>query len=577
MKGRRTPALALLCLGLLGLVASAAAASRGQVLFTNPSGRAVGLYRESHALLIGESRYTAGWPDLTAVPQELDKVEGMLQAQGFQVTKRLDLKAEDLRKAIADFINRYGFAKDNRLLIYFAGHGHTLERGYGEEMGYIVPADAPDPRQDRDGFLGKAVSMNQVLTWAREIEAKHVLFLFDSCFSGSVFAARDLPEVPPHISDLTAEPVREFITAGKANQTVPAQSVFAPAFVDAIGQGLADLDQDGYVTGTELGLYLQRVVPQYARQNPQYGKITDYLLARGDFVFQVGAAQLQSAGQKPPPAAVQPRGSEPTGPAPAPAAAAPKAGETWTEPTTGMPFVWVLGGCFQMGSPPKEAGHDRDEQQHQACVDGFWMGKYEVTNGQYRKFKPSHDSGEYSGKSLNGDDQPVVEVSWNDAVAYAEWLSRKPGQRFRLPTEAEWEYAARAGTRTARYWGDDPSGACRYANVYDRTGKAAFSFSWEAHDCDDGMAATAPVGRFQPNGFGLYDMLGNVWEWTCSAYDDKYAGGEGRCADQTDGGPRVARGGSWDGVPRTVRSANRDWLAPGYRGFDLGFRLARTP
>ncbi len=547
------------------------------MLFTNPSGRAVGLYRESHALLIGESLYTAGWPDLTAVPRELDKVEAMLQAQGFQVTKRRDLKAEDLRKAIADFINRFGFAKDNRLLIYFSGHGHTLERGYGEEMGYIVPADAPDPRQDRDGFLGKAVSMNQVLTWAREIEAKHVLFLFDSCFSGSVFAARDLPEVPPHISDLTAEPVREFITAGKANQTVPAQSVFAPAFVDAIGRGLADLDQDGYVTGTELGLYLQRVVPQYARQNPQYGKIADYLLARGDFVFRVGAAPIPRTVQKPPPGAVQPRGGEPTGLAPAPAAATPKVGATWTEPTTGMSFVWVPRGCFQMGSPPTESERADDEKQHEVCVDALWMGKYEVTNGQYRKFKPDHYSGDYKGHSLNSDDQPVVEVSWNDAVAYADWLSRKTGQRFRLPTEAEWEYAARAGTQTARFWSDDPSQACRYANVYDRTTKAAFQFDKETHDCDDGIAAAAPVGRFQPNGFGLYDMLGNVWEWTCSAYDEKYAGGEERCAGTGDGGPRVDRGGSWDGEPRGVRSASRAGTTPGYRDVNLGFRLARTP
>ncbi len=113
--------------------------------------------------------------------------------------------------------------------------------------------------------------------------------------------ARDLPPVPPHISDLTAEPVREFITAGKANQTVPARSVFAPAFVDAIGRGLADLDKDGYVTGTELGLYLQRVVPQFGRQNPQYGKIADYLLARGDFVFALGAATAPPEGVRPKP------------------------------------------------------------------------------------------------------------------------------------------------------------------------------------------------------------------------------------------------------------------------------------
>ncbi|MBI3574759.1 MAG: formylglycine-generating enzyme family protein [Gammaproteobacteria bacterium] len=212
------------------------------------------------------------------------------------------------------------------------------------------------------------------------------------------------------------------------------------------------------------------------------------------------------------------------------------ADKVWKEPTTGMEFVWIPKGCFQMGSPSRRGG---DEPQHQVCIEGYWLAKHEVTNAQYRMFKPSHDSGTYRGDSLNGDTQPVVEVLWNDAVAFAEWLSSKTGKTFKLPTEAEWEYAARAGTQTAHYWGDDDdANFCRHANIADRTSKVAFSggdlggggldFIWAylAYDgCDDGYKVTAPVGRFVPNAFGLYDMLGNVREWTASLYDQAYAGG----------------------------------------------------
>lgn len=544
-------------------IGDAPAASRGQVLFKDPAGEQVGLYRDSYALLIGESRYTRGWPPLESVPRELDLLEAALKEQGFHVVKRLDLDGQALRDAFVQFIRRYGRAPDNRLLFYFAGHGHTLERGWGREMGYIVPADAPSPEKDVNGFKDKAVSMGQVLLWARDIDAKHALFVFDSCFSGSVFAARDLPKRPPHISRLTAEPVREFITAGSAGETVPARSVFTPAFVDALRYRLGDLDKDGYVTGMELGVYLQGKVPQHADQTPQFGKIRDYELSRGDFVFEVGAAQLPSTVQKPPPEPVQPRGGEPTAfPfARTPAAAAPKAGDIWTEPLNGMQFVWVPRGCFQMGSPLNEPGRFDSERQHEVCVEGFWMGKYEVTNGQYRKFKPAHDSGQYDGRSLNADDQPVVRVGWHDATAYAEWLSRQTGRHYRLPAEAQWEYAARAGTNTAYWWGNDIG--------RNRANCAGCGSQWDGRQ-------SAPVGSFDPNLWGLHDTVGNVWEWTCSVFSKDYGGSEERCAGQDDaGGKRVVRGGSWLYGPGDLRSAGRSWFSADARTTYLGFRLAQ--
>jgi len=160
-------------------------------------------------------------------------------------------------------------------------------------------------------------------------------------------------------------------------------------------------------------------------------------------------------------------------------------------------------------------------------------------------------------------------------LAYIDWLNRESGQTYRLPTEAEWEYAARASTTMARYWGNNPNRACRYANGADREAKQRFP-DLMIHECNDGYVYTAPVGRFQLNPWGLYDMLGNVWEWTCSVYDANYGGAEQRCAADNESGTPVARGGSWTSFPVELRSASRGRLAPNNRSSGLGFRLSRS-
>lgn len=253
------------------------------------------------------------------------------------------------------------------------------------------------------------------------------------------------------------------------------------------------------------------------------------------------------------------------------------AGKIWREPTTGIEFVWIPKGCFQMGSPASESGRDSDEHQHLVCIKGYWLGKYEVTNAQYRQFKLSHDSGQYEGNSFNDDTQPVVDVSWNDAVAFAEWLSKRTGKTFKLPTEAEWEYAARAGTKTARYFGDDDAQLCRYANIADRANKVLTGFADSYDGCDDGYKVSAPVGRFAPNSFGLHDMIGNVWEWTSSRFGSGYVSPEKRAETKDMSRWRVIRGGSWNLKPLHARAADRYGRVPEHRTIGIGFRLAMTP
>ncbi len=283
-------------LPLLAMCSLAIGDTRGlKISVKDPQGQSIELYSESHALLIGASRYQdPQWPDIESIPGELKQVEEILRAQGFSVQTHLDPTKRQLKDHFADFIDQYGYDENNRLLFFFAGHGYTRKDG---NKGYLVPVDAPSPLEDEKGFQRKALPMSQILAWARETEAKHSLFLFDSCFSGTIFKSRALPEHPPAISTAVSRPVRQFITAGSAGETVPARSTFTPAFVEALQFGKGDLNQDGYVSGTELGLYLQQEVPQYVDQTPQFGKITDYELSRGDFVFVLPGAKVAKAAE----------------------------------------------------------------------------------------------------------------------------------------------------------------------------------------------------------------------------------------------------------------------------------------
>ncbi|HYH87508.1 MAG TPA: caspase family protein [Pyrinomonadaceae bacterium] len=273
-------------------------------------GKDIKLYDKSYALVIGVSDYAAGWPKLPGVKKDIEEVARALESHGFQVTKVENPDSAQLDKAFKTFIDLYGLGVENRLLFYFAGHGHTVKQSYGEEMGYIVPVDAPNPTRDPAGFMSKAMDMQQMELYARRIQSKHALFLFDSCFSGALFALSRA--VPDSIGYKTARPVRQFITSGSADEQVPDQSIFRRQFVEAI-EGEADGNRDGYVTGTELGEFLQDKVVNYSRnaQHPQYGKIRNPNLDKGDFVF---ALPKKTA---PPAVAVKPNTSEPASPAPA--------------------------------------------------------------------------------------------------------------------------------------------------------------------------------------------------------------------------------------------------------------------
>lgn len=216
-------------------------------------------------------------------------------------------------------------------------------------------------------------------------------------------------------------------------------------------------------------------------------------------------------------------------------------------------MIPIPAGRFLMGSPDSEEGRSSDEKQHWVTVSAFEIGRFEVTQGQWQAVmgtNPSHFQ--------NGDHYPVEQVSWNDAQSYAKELSRLTGKNYRLPTEAEWEYACRGGAAEETYCG----------------GYALERLAWYDGNSD---RKTHPVGQKSPNGYGLYDMSGNVWEWTCSAYDANYGGSEQNCTNKDTDVGRVLRGGSWLNNPGYARSAIRNWYDAALRNYYNGFRLARTP
>ena len=297
-----------------------------------------------------------------------------------------------------------------------------------------------------------------------------------------------------------------------------------------------------------------------------------------------------------------------------------KGGKSITN-SIGMKMVLIPAGEFMMGSgrsaaeiarifESKAEDFENEHPQHRVKITKpFYLGAYEVTVGQFRKFvsamgyKTDAEKDGEGGRGYNAstnefvgrkpkyswrktgwtqtEDHPVVNVSWNDAVAFCEWLSSTEGKTYRLPTEAEWEYACRAGKQSLNSNGDHSEDLAKVGNVADATykRKKPSGFHWGGIEADDGYVFTAPVGKFAPNLFGLYDMHGNVWEWCHDWYGETYYGQQ-QLEDPpgaSTGDSRVFRGGCWLDKPLYVRSAFRTGDSPDYRGYTIGFRLAMTP
>jgi formylglycine-generating enzyme required for sulfatase activity len=266
----------------------------------------------------------------------------------------------------------------------------------------------------------------------------------------------------------------------------------------------------------------------------------------------------------------------------------------------GARFVLVPAGSFIAGSPVTEKERSANEQQHQVKITKpFWLGATHVTVGQFTTF--TKESGyrtvaETQGWAYGGwnekekgwnkltdgswknpgfpqtNEHPVVCVTWHDAKAFCAWLSAKEGRTYRLPTEAEWEYACRAGASTAYPWSDNPDDGKGWANCSDQTSASAFTL-FPAFTWSDGFLHTSPVARFRPNAWGLHDMIGNALQWCEDWFADYPAGSVEDPQGPVEGRERILRGGSFIYGPRHCRCAFRGRNSPDFQNFYVGFRL----
>ena len=293
---KKIPVIYILIIGLCFWIFpfSLHSASRGiTVKAKTPSGtvKEIKLYSGYHALVVGCSDYRSGWPRLPNPVKDAQEVASMLKKLGWRVDILENPEGKILKRELNKLVTGPGKNREKGILVWFSGHGQTLEEADGTKLGYLVPVDAPDPDRDLLGFMERAVSMRQIETVSKQIRSKHVLMAFDSCFSGAIFQmVRSRPSA--FIEEKVAYPVREFIAAGTENEQVPDKSVFKDVFILGIRDGFADLNRDNYITGQELGAYLQEKVINYSRkaQHPQFGKINNPKLDKGDFVFLVASS-----------------------------------------------------------------------------------------------------------------------------------------------------------------------------------------------------------------------------------------------------------------------------------------------
>ena len=560
----------------------------------------------SFAIVAGVSRY----PNLTGLDKTLEPAEQdmiklvkyLKEIEHFDeiiLLKNENMNYTNLRYFLQVYIPTQ--LKNNpksRFLFAYSGHGI-----YDDPNGYLLESGA-NSMTDK----GNAIDLKHLRAFFPSIvqNGHQVLVLLNACYSGA-FLQRSFGTQEQVIPKLPG--AHAILAGGTKDRTwhdtkVGTGSVFFETLFAGL-EGRADAYPeregkrgDGIITVSELATYLEVEVgiATDERQIPRFGDISKDGHDGGGFFFLSRRVQIdrgnipkidfsRAFGAELPPIAIT-----------APTA---RQGEIFRDCPACPEMVVVPAGKFTMGSPAKEEGRQDDEgPQHEvALARAFAAGRSEVTRGQYRAFlrasgrQPSGGCYFWDGKELKldpsmnwenpgyaqTDEHPVVCVSYEDAQHYVEWLSKETKQSYRLMSESEWEYAARADTTTSGYWGNGEHEACRHANVSDRTLKQKYNWSL-TFNCEDGYAESAPVGTFKANGFGLQDMLGNVWEWVEDCYNKTYDGAPrdgsawvaGSCSS------RVVRGGSWGNGPQGVRAAVRDRLTTGGCFNSLGFRIART-
>jgi formylglycine-generating enzyme required for sulfatase activity len=489
------------------------------------------------ALVIGNGAYTAS--PLRNPPNDVKLIAKILANLGFDVTERTNVDQKTMKTLIRDFGDRIKARKDATGVFYYSGHGMQVDG-----RNYMIPVPGETIRDEGDVKI-EGVGVDEVLT-RMEFAGNAASFVFlDACrdnpFQKSFkSAASGLARMDPPTGSLiafAAEPNKRALE-GPGNYSY---------FTEALAQEIVKPD----VPITDVLINVRKtVVNRTARKQVPVDE--SQLLEKFYFNSKPGVSQAAPE--------IFPKTL-----AMAPRPLWEAAATTWKEPFTGMEFVLVPGGCYEMGDAFGD-GYDDQKPAHKVCLDDYYMAKYEVTQKQWQMVMGGNPS------NFKGcDDCPVENVSWDDAQAFIKKVNDRTGMRLRLPTEAEWEYAcaARSGGKKEKWAGTDNESSLGEYAWYDKNSEKR----------------TRPVGQKKPNGLGLYDMSGNVQEWVNDWYDDKYYG---KSPEKNPQGPlegaltlfgkgRVIRGGSWDYDLDYARCADRGWTYPDNGVYYFGFRCARTP
>ncbi|MCK4492540.1 MAG: SUMF1/EgtB/PvdO family nonheme iron enzyme, partial [Methylococcales bacterium] len=472
------------------------------------------------------------FPELDQAVNDTDRLANKLKGLGFSVIQKQNLNFEKMREAIREF--NQALKENNEVgLFYYAGHGMQIE---GEN--YLIPIKAHISREFE--VKTEAVNTELVLNAMYDAKTKINLVILDAC-RDNIFSSRGASRGLASIARKNT-----FI----AYATQPSESAEDGTFMDFLVNRITEklsIDQ-----------MFKKVINDVREQTGgmQVPSFTYNLLT--DFYFNFPDKKITTLIQSP----IRLLRTKRSSPKKKRQALLPSASIV-SKLVAPLPvesclmiepeMVNIKAGCYQMGSMNSEKNRSSDEKQKEVCVDSFEMGKFEVTQQQWLDIMGDRPS------NFRNNQYPVESVSWKDVQKFIEKLNAKTNNSYRLPTEEEWEYAARSGNEDAYHWGNTID--CSNAN-YD--------------DCQ--IDRTTTVGSYPANHFGLYDMSGNVWEWMCSKYDGYYKDNKNQCLSKSDSnfGYFTIRGGSWASGKGRLRSANRSKGGIKTREYNLGFRLART-
>ena len=514
---------------------------------------------KKYAILIGNAEFDedSNLPSLRYPSQDVYELKHVLQKSYDKVVSFVNEDSHKVFSEIHRFIKK--LKPQDLLLFYFSGHGYLSH----DNKLWLCTSDTHTADLETS-----AINYDRLSSLMDRRKLKNVIVLLDCCHSGAVVTRDNDQGKARFESQLEQSNGRCVLASSTAVQKSKEDAslghgVFTHYLLEGITSGLADVDNDGLITTHDIYHYIWKNMQHYQGQTPLRevkgaGDLPFATAAIRNTIVETVVERRMDVKPQTPLVEVIPAINMPNI-------------HGHTEIVNGIPVTRmkkIPGGEFLMGADSdNNEAFDQEKPQHKVIIPEYYLGATTVTFEQYDAYCEKTGKNKPTDEGWGRGKRPVINVSWEDAQAYIQWLNDITQRQYRLPTEAEWEYACRAGTTTRYYWGNEPSAA--HANGDEEYGWPDTGFKKQ----------TAPVASFEANPFGLFDMSGNVWEWCEDTWHDNYQGApKDGSAWVSDGkASRVLRGGSCNFVPWGLRSSLRFYFGPSERISAIGFRLSQAP